>query len=461
MLQKRIKFLETSRVKLAFTNKAMTAYGGFSILAKLFEKFEFRSHMEEMIPFQEISPNSTGVYSKVLRFGLTVLAGGRRFSHTMFLGDSLEIYEKVFSVKRLTKSISSVTRFFNRIKSFKAVESLSFKLWRYTVEKVIPWEKVKTDYLTLDSTVITRYGEQEGSKIGYNPKKRGRPSHYPLMAFLNRSQFVVNLWNRSGNTGSSNHCLEFAKQTLERLQGRLQILGLLADSGFYLETFLKFVEDKKLSFTIAVVFHSTVQEWIRGISDWVQVDENISVGEFGYRHKDWDRFRRYIVVRQRITQKTKPSGKQLSMFEDEPEQASFRYGCYVTSHNESPEAIWRLYRLRASDEGVIRENKYDFALDGFSLNNFYSVEAAMLVRTLFYNLIQAFRLQVLPDTEKGQTLHTIRMKYLLIPAVLGRDGKEIVLRLGVRAKKVRQKIIWIINQLETLFPKRIAFGPAF
>lgn len=55
----------------------------------------------------------------------------------------------------------------------------------------------------------------------------------------------------------------------------------------------------------------------------------------------------------------------------------------------------------------------------------------MLFRALFYNLIQSFRLQVLPETEKGETWHTLRMKYLIIPAVLGSDGKEIILRLAL------------------------------
>lgn len=62
---KAIKFLETSRVKLSFTNKAMTAYGGFALLAKLFEKLELRENIERLIPFQEISPNSTGVFAHV------------------------------------------------------------------------------------------------------------------------------------------------------------------------------------------------------------------------------------------------------------------------------------------------------------------------------------------------------------------------------------------------------------
>ena len=32
--------------------------------------------------------------------------------------------------------------------------------------------------------MLTRYGIQDGARKGYNPKKRGRPSHHPLIAFL-------------------------------------------------------------------------------------------------------------------------------------------------------------------------------------------------------------------------------------------------------------------------------------
>jgi hypothetical protein len=53
----------------------------------------------------------------------------------------------------------------------------------------------REDWLTFDSTVLIRYGEQDGAKKGYNPKKDGRPSHHPLIAFLNKRKYVVHLWN--------------------------------------------------------------------------------------------------------------------------------------------------------------------------------------------------------------------------------------------------------------------------
>jgi len=460
---KPIQFLETNRVKLSFTNKAITAYGGFALLAKLFEKLDLHSNVERMIPFRELSPNSTGPFAKILRFGLTVIAGGRRFSHTMFLGDALEIYETEFGLKRIPKSISAVTRFFRRIKSLKMAEQLSEKLWSYTFGRVIPFSEIAGDYLTFDSSVITRYGGQEGALSGYNPRKKARPSHHPLIGFLNRTKYVVNLWNRSGNASSGNGCVEFAKQTWERIASRMKILGVLADSAFYQIGFVDFIDGKLVPYVIAARLSRVIQNEIAKITQWKAVDSRISVAEFNFQHGDqkWKKKRRYIVVRQQWTvEKPRPAGRQLSFFEKDENFSRYRYGCFITSHAESPEEIWRTYRLRAGDEGIIRENKEDFALDGFSLDTFYAVEAAMLFRVLFYNIVNLFRSKCLGDDEKRQTLSTLRLKYLLVPAVLGRDGKDIVLRLGVRTQKIRQKILWIIGQLDRIFPKRIAFGPA-
>lgn len=461
MLSKPIKFLETSRVKLSFTIKAMTAYGGFAVLAKLFEKLELRKNIEQIIPFEELSPNSTGVYAKVIRFGLTVLAGGRRFSHTMFLGDSLEIYESEFSIKRIPKSATAVTRFFGRIKSFRFSERLSERLWAYLIDRVIPFSEIQSDYLTMDSSVIPRYGEQEGALRGYNPKKKGRPSHHPLLAFLNRSKYVVNLWNRSGDTGSGNGALQFATQTWQRISNRLKIVGVLCDSGFYRLDLIKFIEEKLIPYVIAARVNAPLQKAIAETDQWAKVDRNIDVSEFQFQHDRWEIKRRYIVVRQKIVSaKRLPRGKQLSLFKDDENIGSYRYGCFITSHTEVPETVWRTYRLRAGDEGIIRENKEDFALDGFSLEKFYAVEAAMLIRILFYNIINLFRSKILPEKERRLTLHTLRMKYLLIPAVLGRDAKDIILRLGIRAQKAREKIRWIIRRLDELYPKCNALGAA-
>ena len=50
MRSKSIKFLENSKIEITFTGKMMTSYGGFSLLAKLFEKIELHDNLERIFP---------------------------------------------------------------------------------------------------------------------------------------------------------------------------------------------------------------------------------------------------------------------------------------------------------------------------------------------------------------------------------------------------------------------------
>jgi len=114
---------------------------------------------------------------------------------------------------------------------------MSNTLWHY-LKTLIPWNIIKEDWLTFDSTVLERYGEQEGAKKGYNPQKKGRPSHNPLIAFLNRSRYVIHLWNRSGNVASWNNIEGFFTSAYERVHDLVKVSGVIADSGFYVKQFI-------------------------------------------------------------------------------------------------------------------------------------------------------------------------------------------------------------------------------
>ena len=126
------KLIDGSALKISFTDKLMTAYSGFSLLSRLFERLNLQAEVEAMLPFKEESPNGKGVYSKILKLGLTVAAGGYRYTHSAFLGDSTEIYEQAFGVKKIPKSITAVTRFFNRFDTQMTEELLSERLWDCT-----------------------------------------------------------------------------------------------------------------------------------------------------------------------------------------------------------------------------------------------------------------------------------------------------------------------------------------
>ena len=86
------------------------------------------------------------------------------------------------------------------------------------------------------------------------------------------------------------------------------------------------------------------------------------------------------------------------------------------------------------------------------MKRFYAVEAAMLVRVLVYNLFVLFRHEFLGNKEKRQRLKTLRCKYFVLPAQLGRDGREAILRISARARKVRSKLSYLFARISQYLP---------
>ena len=109
------------------------------------------------------------------------------------------------------------------------------------------FDNFKFDNFTfyIDFPVMTRYGEQDGAKKGYNPSKKGRASHHPLIAFINDVKPVANMWLRSGDTSSANNFLSFLEDTLSKLKNKTVSLIRLV-RGFFQSNILNYLEARRL-----------------------------------------------------------------------------------------------------------------------------------------------------------------------------------------------------------------------
>ena len=445
IIEKREKIHEIHGIKIGYSDKKITAYGGFSMIAVFFKKVGLKAALEKMMPITETSPNAMKAEEKIMGFITLLLTGASRFSHMLYVGDPVSI-KGLFGLDRLPMAGSTLTRYFNKIRHMGDAECLSDGVWGY-LKTVIDWGKIQSDWLSFDSTVVTRYGSQEGARKGYNPNKKGRPSHHPLLAFLNESRLVLNIWNRAGNTASRNNIIAFFNGVYERIQSLVKIKGVLADAGFYSETFIQEIESKKLNYIITAQLYSTLQKEIYSHENWTQIEPGLWISEFEFQHQDWEKPHRYIIVRQSIKERKKALGKQLRLFEIETE--SYRYGCWITNLNDPPLTVWRTIRGRSNDENTIKEFKEDLAFCGFSMTAFYATEAAFLIRVLLYNLMVVFRTTFLPENEQKQRISTLRFKYFIIPAHLGRDATGKWLRIATFPPKMRMKIQSVLDAIST------------
>jgi hypothetical protein len=115
--------------------------------------------------------------------------------------------------------------------------------------------------LVLDSTVVQRYGlKQTGAEKGYNPTKKGRPSHHPLVAFLAESGDCLGVLWRPGSA----HTAAGAIAWIERLVARLRSAGvkeitLRLDKGFFSKEMVCALEALGVAYVLKVPDH----KWVR------------------------------------------------------------------------------------------------------------------------------------------------------------------------------------------------------
>jgi len=439
------------QVQIAFTGKQLTAWGGAcALVGKFLERIRFREWVEQNIPVEERSPNAKGIYEKVLALLLTSLTGGTRFSHVTWWSHGMEGLKACFGVTWLPQATSVLTRFFGKFRQRHNEELRSAAVG--LAGQLIEAESITEDTLILDSTVCERYGVQEGARKGYNPKKPGRPSHHPLKAGLG-SGYVVNLWNRRGDTHTAHQCVAFYEQTRRGLPSALRIRWVLTDSGFGEEGFLEHLEGKSQRYVSALRLTAYVQQAIRGIHDWNELEQGLEVAEVTVALSTWKKARRLIVIRQHVPTRPKATGKQPLLFRELEEHREYRYSVLVTNDTElPPEQIWRIYRPRANEENAIKELKEGYGWHEFNVHSFWGTEAAMLlIGMVCYNLVHHLNRQVLKTAEEGVArLKTLRLKLLAIPAIYGSGGRRPTLRLGVQDRSLRAKIRYWLQRIHRL-----------
>jgi len=364
----------------------------------------------------------------IIQFIVSIWCGASRYEHlevTRFDG----VIQQIFSWKSMAGHRAFV-RYFQKftMEDNAAVFPYLYK-WFFNN---LTFDNFTLD---LDSSVITRYGAQQGAATGYNPRKPGRKSHHPLMAFIADVEMVANFWLRSGDAHTANNFEAFLEQTLSNLENKT--IGLLrADTGFYSKKIFELLENRPtpISYVIGCPMYVTIQRTIRSHKVWMQLDDGIEIAHTFYQSPTWDKPRRLIMVRQKVAQRPKATGKMLRLFEDDEIMNGYRYSCYITNLSLPAAEIWRLYRHRATCENRIKELKYDYSLDKINQQSFDATETTLNFIMVAFNLMSLFK-QVIVKEKVRLTLKTIRYRCLGIGSYLTKSGRDKILKISVNMKR--------------------------
>ena len=405
------------KVVLRQTPRAVTPFGGLSVFVAFLGKIGYQQQVSEHLPVHLKSPNAIDPGETFTAFLISVVAGARRFAHTAMLRTDKALHA-LLGIQRFPTD-DTVRNLFKRFRQGLVVQFYE-PLWSWQLARV---PKRAGGYsLDLDSTVFERYGEQEGAKRGYNPRKHGRASHHPLLAVLGEAQFILHGWLRSGNTRSDSGVVEFLKEAWAKLESRKWIRVVRADSGFFAQELLQYLEDLELHYIVVARLTKWLKREAARVQTWRALDETYAVGEFRLKLLGWDRERRFVVVREQLRETRRSLGRKLL------EVPGYTFRIFVTNRAEAPEEIWRDYNQRACIEQRIEELKSDLAADDFCLREFFATEAAFLGILMLFNLLGEF--QRATGMSGYRQPSTLRAQVFLCGAILGRPARRTVLHLS-------------------------------
>jgi hypothetical protein len=404
---------------IAYTDKPVSGWGGLISVFRFFDGLGLRTVLAHALPDGRTSPNQIPVVDMVLALFASVLTGGRRFAHVERLRSDA-VVQAILDAPRLPSAMT-LTRYFGGFVRVQ-VEQLVELLWRWMLQR-LPAAGLGA-VLDLDSTVFERYGEQEGSRKGHNPRKHGRPSHHPLLAVLAEAKMVLHAWLRSGNTGSARGVRAFLDEALARLPTSYRLYAVRADSGFFEAAVLSDLECRQLPYAIAVRLTLPLKRRLAGLQNWQEFGAGLEVGEFQYETYGWSQPRRIVVVREQLRERPEARGRKLL------EVPGYTFHAVVTTLALPAPEVWRFYNHRAESENRIKELKEDFGANGFCLQSFHGTEAVFRLICCLYNLFAEFKRDIV--RESTARLLTLRHQVLVVGAILGAEGRRRVLRLGLR-----------------------------
>lgn len=416
-------------LKIEFTDKEVTPWGGMALFRQMLGKVDFANVLEQVGLPEQGSNRGYPPSQLVTNFLVSVWCGANCFEH--------------LEVTRHDRAISQVFDW-QRMPGHRAFKRYFQKFGQATNHRVFTglyqwfFSNLLFDNYTLDfdSSVLTRYGNQQGASKGYNPRKPGRNSHHPIMAFVHECRMVANCWLRPGNSYTTNNFLGFLEATLENLQGKK--VGLVrADSGFYSREVFDYLEagrPEPLNYIVACRFYRPIKLKLANHRLWLKLDDGIEIAETTYQAEGWALPRRLVMVRQQIDKRPKAAGKQLRLFEDEGIYNNYRYSCFITNLDLPAKMVYDLYRNRADAENRIKEVKYDFGFESFNCHDFWATEATLNFVMLAYNLMSLFRQAVL-GTKVHNFMKTLRYKVFAIGGYVVKNGNSRILKLSLQMKR--------------------------
>ena len=429
---------------LQFDPQPLTAFSGLIVFQHLFTLLGLKAKLRQC--FRHL-PNTAAYphHIVVLLLIVHLLLGFRHLRDVRYYAND-DMVKRTVGLKHLP-AVASLSR---RLATTDAasVERLRALNRRLVLDRLAHHRlaRVTVDF---DGSVLATQRHAEGTAVGYNKKKKGQRSYYPLFATIAQTRQVLDRHHRPGNVHDSNGACGFIEHCVDSVREALPgtIVESRMDSAFYNETLLDHLHRAGVAFTASVPFErwTALKAMVEHCERWARVNDEMSVFETAWKPKCWKRSWRCVFVRKRVRRQNKQP-IQLDLFV--PHAHDHEFKVIVTNHTLTPRAVVDFHEGRGAQEGVFAELKSSCHMEYIPVRTETGNQTYLLAGLLAHNLTR--EMQMVADGPQRTTnakrsplwvfrqLDTIRHNLLRRVGRLTRPGNKWVLSINADARVERE-----------------------
>ncbi|MBI1833997.1 MAG: IS1380 family transposase [Candidatus Andersenbacteria bacterium] len=404
-------------VQVAFSAGRLTHFGGVYLLHAFLQQLQIRTFLSRLLRTPERN-NHFSITERLFALLYPMILGLEKIELSALLGTN-GVFQYLTGLPRFPNP--TTLRRFLVGKSDELLPKLHAAHNALRAQFLAVSFPASSICLDFDSTTRTLYGNQEGAAKGYNPHHKGKKSYHPLICTEAHRKECLGGALRYGNAHTAAGVKEMLREVLALLPRGIRSLRTRADSGFYDGDFVAQLSQNGVKFAIVAHMTAPVRHKVPGLR-YQKVSNILSTAEFPYKPHDWDKKYRFVVLREKLTEKR---DEQLTLFKSN----AYSYHVIVTNLPLTPYGIFTFYEDRAGLERIIRIAKDDYSFGTAPTNNFKANALYAELSMLAYNLVVWFKFLCLPDNWQSYTVGTLRHKLLLIPGIFTKTGNRPSLKL--------------------------------
>ena len=240
---------------IRFEAQNLTSYSGLILFQHFFSLIGIKERLWRCFRHMKANP-IYGHHVMVMLLVVHLIIGHRRLRDVDYYRDD-EMVKRVLGLKRLP-DVSTVSRSLASADA-QSVGKVRVESSTVVMERLVA-ERFASVTLDFDGSVLSTGRHAEGTAVGFNKKKKGARSYYPLFCTVAQTDQVLDVHHRPGNVHDSNgadtfieHCVRTVRASLPRAKIEVRI-----DSAFFNQAIVGRLHSLGAKFTICCLSLSPV-----------------------------------------------------------------------------------------------------------------------------------------------------------------------------------------------------------